>query len=92
MWTGCSLRNMVAYMGKLLKNRDITTKYNYMVAIEVRHGPVYVVCGVYVCIFFCFSCYGGRSPIIIIAEPELVKQILVKDFDSFRDRMVRMKV
>ena len=34
-----------------------------------------------------YSCYVGRIPTYVIADTELVKQILIKQFDNFTDRL-----
>ena len=33
-----------------------------------------------------YKMYLGRTPIITVADPEIMKHILVKDFDKFRNR------
>lgn len=38
---------------------------------------------------FCSFYYGVR-PIVVVSDQEMVKQILVKDFDSFQDREVNI--
>ena len=35
--------------------------------------------------------YMGRSPSIVVADPEMLKHILVKDFDKFRNRPDAMR-
>ena len=39
-------------------------------------------------ITFRFRFYVGSTPWILVLDPELIKQITVKDFDSFMDRLV----
>lgn len=34
----------------------------------------------------CFGLYEGFSPILVIRDPDLLKNLLVKDFDHFTDR------
>lgn len=33
--------------------------------------------------------YLGRKPVVVIADPDLLRQVMVKDFSSFPNRMVR---
>ncbi|CAG2102956.1 unnamed protein product [Medioppia subpectinata] len=33
-----------------------------------------------------YGIYSGNRPVLIVAEPELIKQICVKDFNVFTDR------
>ena len=35
------------------------------------------------------SYYVGAAPNILVVDPEMIKQITVKEFDSFMDRTVR---
>lgn len=36
-----------------------------------------------------FRYYLGRRPVVIIADPDMLRQLMVKDFSSFPNRMVR---
>lgn len=38
-----------------------------------------------------YKMYMGRSPSIVVADPEMLKHILVKDFDKFRNRPDAMR-
>lgn len=31
----------------------------------------------------------GRKPVVVIADPEILRQVMVKDFNSFPNRLVR---
>lgn len=33
--------------------------------------------------------YLGRKPIVVIADPDILRQVMVKDFNSFPNRLVR---
>jgi hypothetical protein len=39
-----------------------------------------------------FSVFMGREPGLMFFDPEAVKQITVKDFNSFTDRRVHMQI
>lgn len=36
-----------------------------------------------------FRYYLGRKPVVVVADPDLLRQVMVKDFSSFPNRMVR---
>ena len=36
----------------------------------------------------CFSGYIGAQPVLLVSNLEMLKQIMVKEFDSFPDRSV----
>ena len=40
---------------------------------------------------FAMSSFLGKIPNLVIADPEMLKDIFVKEFDSFRDRPVSYK-
>ena len=44
-----------------------------------------IVTLIYAC---CYRYYVGVRPMILVADPEMLKQITVKEFDSFMDRPV----
>ena len=38
-----------------------------------------------------FAVYLGDRPTLVVADPELVKQIMIKDFPNFRNRFITQK-
>lgn len=34
--------------------------------------------------------YMGRKPVVVIADPDMLRQVMVKDFSSFPNRLVRV--
>ena len=38
-----------------------------------------------------FSIYIFRQPFLVVADPDMVKDILVKEFPKFHDRKVNLK-
>jgi len=36
----------------------------------------------------CVSYYIARRPIVIIADPDMLRQVMVKEFNKFPNRMV----
>ena len=63
------------FLGNFLEVR----KYNGLHLMHLdylkRYGKVFAIC------------LGGR-PSLVVADPELLKQIMIKDFSSFRNRFV----
>jgi len=43
---------------------------------------------VYVLYHVCCRFYVGQRPYLLVADPEMVKQVTVKEFNSFVDREV----
>lgn len=35
-----------------------------------------------------FSYYLGRKPVVVVADPDMLRQVMVRDFSSFPNRMV----
>ena len=61
------------YVGNLLEIARHGGLHKAFIEYGKKYGTVYKM-------------YLGRSPIITVADPEIVKHILVKDFDKFRNR------
>ena len=61
------------YIGNLLEVARYGGLHKALVEYGKKYGKVYKM-------------YLGRSPMITVADPEMLKHILVKDFDKFRNR------
>ena len=61
------------YVGNILEVAKHGGLHKAFVEFGKRYGKVYKM-------------YLGRSPMITVADPEMLKYILVKDFDKFRNR------
>ncbi|KAL9966310.1 hypothetical protein ACROYT_G024364 [Oculina patagonica] len=61
------------YVGNLLDVAKYGGLHKTFVECGKKYGKVYKM-------------YLGRSPMITVADPEMLKHILVKDFDKFRNR------
>lgn len=42
----------------------------------------------YILLFCMYSYYMGQIPCLLVTDPEVAKQITVKQFDSFTNRLV----
>ena len=62
------------YVGNLL---EVIYKHGGLhkafIEYDQKYGKVYKI-------------YMGRDPVIVVADPEMLRQILVRDFDKFRNR------
>ena len=61
------------YFGNLIEVARYGGLHKAFVEYAKKYGKVYKM-------------YMGRSPMITVADPEMLKHILVKDFDKFRNR------
>lgn len=61
------------YVGNLLDVAKYGGLHKAFIEYGKKYGKVYKM-------------YMGRSPMITVADPEILKHILVKDFDKFRNR------
>lgn len=61
------------YVGNLLDASKYDGLHNAFLAYTEKYGKV-------------FKMYMGRDPIIAVADPEILKNLLVKDFHKFRNR------
>lgn len=61
------------YFGNLIEVARYGGLHKAFVEYGKKYGKVYKM-------------YMGRSPMITVADPEMLKHILVKDFDKFRNR------
>ena len=61
------------YVGNLLDVTKYGGLHKAFLEYAKRYGKVYKM-------------YMGRDPIIAVADPEMVKEILVRDFEKFRNR------
>ena len=66
------------YFGNLLEVAKFGGLHKAFVEYGKKYGKVYKM-------------YMGRSPSIVVADPEMLKHILVKDFDKFRNRPDAMR-
>ena len=66
------------YFGNLIEVARISGLHKAFVEYGKKYGKVYKM-------------YMGRSPIITVANLEMLKHILVKNFDKFRNRPDAMK-
>ena len=66
------------YVGNLLEVARYGGLHKALVEYGKKYGKVYKM-------------YLGRSPMITVADPEMLKHILVKDFDKFRNRPDAMR-
>lgn len=41
-------------------------------------------------LIMCFRYYLGRKPVVVVADPDMLRQVMVKDFSSFPNRMVSL--
>lgn len=41
-------------------------------------------------LLMCFRYYLGRKPVVVVADPDMLRQVMVKDFSSFPNRMVSL--
>ena len=63
----------IAFLGNFLEAWKYNGIYQMHLAFLKKYGKVFTIC------------LGGR-PSLVIADPELLKQIMVKDFPNFRNR------
>ena len=61
------------YFGNLIEVARYGGLHKAFVEYGKKYGKVYKM-------------YMGRSPVITVADSEIMKQVLVKDFDKFRNR------
>ncbi|KAL9966304.1 hypothetical protein ACROYT_G024358 [Oculina patagonica] len=61
------------YVGNLLEVARYGGLHKAFIEYGKKYGKVYKM-------------YLGRSPVITVADPEIMKHVLVKDFDKFRNR------
>ncbi|KAL9966305.1 hypothetical protein ACROYT_G024359 [Oculina patagonica] len=66
------------YVGNLLEVAKYGGLHKALVEYGKKYGKVYKM-------------YLGRSPMITVADPEMLKHILVKDFDKFQNRPEAMR-
>ena len=63
----------IPFLGNFLEARKYSGIYQMHLAFLKKYGRVFTIC------------LGGR-PSLVVADPELLKQIMVKDFPNFRNR------
>lgn len=61
------------FLGNILEFKKYGGLHGMLFENVKRYGKIFAVC-------------IGRKPVLVIADPEVAKQILVKDFSSFRNR------
>ncbi|CAH3172959.1 unnamed protein product [Porites lobata] len=69
----------IPFLGNFLELRKYNGIYQMHLAFLKRYGKVFTIC------------LGGR-PSLVVADPELLKQIMVKDFPNFRNRFQFQKL
>ena len=69
----------IPFLGNFLEVRKYNGIYQMHLAFLKRYGKVFTIC------------LGGR-PSLVVADPELLKQIMVKDFPNFRNRFQFQKL
>ncbi|XP_073235905.1 cytochrome P450 3A11-like [Porites lutea] len=69
----------IPFLGNFLEVRNYNGIYQMHLAFLKRYGKVFTIC------------LGGR-PSLVVADPELLKQIMVKDFANFRNRFQFQKL
>ena len=68
----------VPFIGNFLEARKYEGIQLMHVDYMKRYGKVYAIC-------------LGEKPSLVVADPELLKQIMIKDFPNFRNRFQFMK-
>ena len=66
------------YVGNLLDVAKYGGLHKVLIEYGKRYGKVYKM-------------YLGRTPMITVADPEMLKHIFVKDFDKFPNRLAYMR-
>ena len=63
------------WIGNLLDIKKYGEFHKLLLAYQRKHGRV-------------FKLFRGRAPVIVVSDPEMLRQIMIKDFTIFHDRFV----
>ncbi|KAH3852164.1 hypothetical protein DPMN_094663 [Dreissena polymorpha] len=101
-WLCCALATLLAvclytwYKQSLFRRLGIPTKKTVFLLGDfvdmVRGGFSYLGMDLYKRYGKVFGIYLGNVPALVISDPEIIKHIMVKDFDHFTDRPPFMKL
>ena len=65
----------IPFLGNFLETRKYEAVHLMFLDYAKKYGKVFTVC-------------LGRKPTLVVADPELLKRVMVKDFPSFRNRFL----
>ncbi len=80
------LLDLCVYLSFVLLSPASPLKFDWCPVIYSFHLVCLLSLSLSVCV--CVSYYIGRRPIVIIADPDMLRHVMVKEFNKFPNRMV----
>ncbi len=76
------------YLSFVLLSPASPLKFDWCLVIYSFHLVCLLSLSLSLSVCVCVSYYIGRRPIVIIADPDMLRQVMVKEFNKFPNRMV----